>query len=1024
MRKLASVALVLIAAVTVYASDQGRAPGEKTVDGVRVIRAVAADEGVVLDGKLDEACWRKARPVTGFLGYNSPNKAGRQSFASVCYDDAYLYVGVKGLLPKGEKPVGKQRPHDEGALFADDVFEIMIDPGGSRTRYFQLVANAYGGTFDCARQVGGAHEDDAWNGDWKSAAHIDDGFYSLELAIPYHNLGITPRVGSTWGINVCRECKSPAELSSIAAGGAFNNADKFAVVTGLNVDFKKYLFRIGPSELAPDPSGPGPVAMTRMPVTNLSDRPRKIEIAMYRAGTDEVEKHVATLKPGQSFTCDLGQLPLRPFAAGRTDLYLVGAKPAAGKIVVSDANTGTVLALSLVKERVLCPAMDVRIDDPWKRDISPGGTNEISMTVATTLAQRLLDTCQLVVNIRPRGAGEVAATKTISSPGRSTEVRIAAARLPWGAYDATVAFQDQGGKAVASTTRQVTVLPGGEQHIAVLSNLVSELMNAKQRGLLGAKTIEFMNPRDGWCCFQVSGSARIRLDDGAEPIASGTPGGIGEAMRPLPAGRHAVHVEGKPEQLIVRAIPELIYCQYRANPHIAPHGPYDWKFLSKDVLPNCNTIIGGAYPEEMKQWRAAGKKWLTHVQVPGIGVEKGYKDMTAEGAYKHWAASPGYSHPMMDGMFADEFTGGDQDPVFPDFAKSILQLADDPKFKGRIFNGWCGLIHGSEAGKILVHAIHEAGGSHGYESYLAEQATEETARQFIQDNLIRTMKGWEASLPDSTKRAIVVLGYMSQPTESLNHYASANYKVYMDMQFEAMANDPALFGLFGIMEYLSSYCDEENVRWAGRLFRHYGIEGRTSRLTSDPYANAHIRNPEFYEGKAHWDIAEAAPGTVTVGDRNGYGWLLGIYPRTRLGDKFLLLKRRGDKPNKFSQEIRNLVPGRLYSLKMMTGDYEDLVGEKSNKYLHPVSIQLDNVDVLPGEKHAFQYPIPNCYAHVLGKFNANHTYWMNYHWRVFRARDATARLTVSDWKSDSGPGAPAGRQLMFNFIEIQPYLQP
>ncbi len=47
---------------------------------------------------------------------------------------------------------------------------------------------------------------------------------------------------------------------------------------------------------------------------------------------------------------------------------------------------------------------------------------------------------------------------------------------------------------------------------------------------------------------------------------------------------------------------------------------------------------------------------------------------------------------------------------------------------------------------------------------------------------------------------------------------------------------------------------------------------------------------------------------------------------------------------------------------------------------------------------------------------------MNYHWRVFRAKSATARLTVSDWKSAAEAGGPIGQELIFNFLELQPYL--
>ena len=48
---------------------------------------------------------------------------------------------------------------------------------------------------------------------------------------------------------------------------------------------------------------------------------------------------------------------------------------------------------------------------------------------------------------------------------------------------------------------------------------------------------------------------------------------------------------------------------------------------------------------------------------------------------------------------------------------------------------------------------------------------------------------------------------------------------------------------------------------------------------------------------------------------------------------------------------------------------------------------------------------------------------MNYHWRVFRAKGATAKLTVTDWQDDKQPGGPIGQELMFNSIEIQPYIE-
>ncbi|MEE3283284.1 MAG: hypothetical protein VX311_01790, partial [Planctomycetota bacterium] len=88
---------------------------------------------------------------------------------------------------------------------------------------------------------------------------------------------------------------------------------------------------------------------------------------------------------------------------------------------------------------------------------------------------------------------------------------------------------------------------------------------------------------------------------------------------------------------------------------------------------------------------------------------------------------------------------------------------------------------------------------------------------------------------------------------------------------------------------------------------------------------------------------------------------------------------------------------------------------------HAISIEIENVEILPGKKKAFQAIFPNHYARPVGEFRGGKSFYMNYHWRVFRAKQSSARLTVTDWKNDSTPGGPIGQELMFNFIEVQPY---
>ena len=215
MRGKCSVALAL----PVFILMCPAASGDEGSDA-RSIRAHRVAAPPKIDGRLDDACWRRAEPVTGFLTINSDRPAVYQSIGFVCFDDTHLYVAMECLMPKGAKPVGKSRPHD-GNVFSDEVVEIMIDPGRTQADYYQLAVNAHGSTFDCARLYGGSQEDDSWDGQWTAATHVGEDRWSVELALPYYSLGIRPDIGRTWGINLCREAKQPAEYSSTGQRGAF-----------------------------------------------------------------------------------------------------------------------------------------------------------------------------------------------------------------------------------------------------------------------------------------------------------------------------------------------------------------------------------------------------------------------------------------------------------------------------------------------------------------------------------------------------------------------------------------------------------------------------------------------------------------------------------------------------------------------------------------------------------------------------------------------------------------------------------
>ena len=135
-----------------------------------------------------------------------------------------------------------------------------------------------------------------------------------------------------------------------------------------------------------------------------------------------------------------------------------------------------------------------------------------------------------------------------------------------------------------------------------------------------------------------------------------------------------------------------------------------------------------------------------------------------------------------------------------------------------------------------------------------------------------------------------------------------------------------------------------------------------------------------------------------------------------IGDTFLWMKRSAKGPNSFSQTIKDLQPGKLYSMKMFSCDYQDLVNPRVRKKEEATgfigSVTLEGVEVDARKSFAEMYssnPEPKIPV------------WITYHWKVFRAKSVTATLRVSDWSSANDAGKTFGQEQTFNFFEIQPY---
>ena len=608
----------------------------------------------------------------------------------------------------------------------------------------------------------------------------------------------------------------------------------------------------------------------------------------------------------------------------------------------------------------------------------------------------------------------------------SAEAILRVGSLEPGRYEVSAVVRDRSGRPLADPVRVSLDWPRTAEPAKGpgrrLNNLVRELLNVKAPAA-GPHT--FVLPRDGYVLVRAARPLRTTLTprngDALGVDLVETPAGTVESMLFLRAGQYGVRT-AEPVDFVLRTVPELIYCKFLGNPQVTPYGPFDLPFLKRYVLSNVNCLVVGnpdASDEFLRAWREQGKRAIEEVYATPY-----FQKWDADKAYDYWAKQAGMTHPLLDGIIVDEFSAGDG-PVYDAMTASVRRLHAEPKYAARLYYPYCAPMHGARKSEEFIRAVMDTGSRFAIERYLPEQPTLSRARRFLDRMLVQDATAWSKSLPDAVRNMVVCFGhFISAPPESVNTNPSVDQKTYMDMQFNILANHPAFAGVFGIMEYTAGYADEECVRWASRLYRHYAIEGNTGMLSEQlgyTYALKHVENPDFDEATRGWTVKPAEPDSVTVGQYSGYSHLQGRYPQTNQGDTFLVTKRGAKAPNTISQTVRNLQPGRLYSLKLFTGDRGELLSGTSKKTEHAVSIGLENVDVV--EARCFRHVFANCYSHHAGRFDRENKYWMNLHQRLFRARSTTAELVICDWASPSDPGGPVGQQLMFNFVEVQPYFE-
>ncbi len=205
----AVVVLLALAPVAIHSQEAATSSVHPRTPPVAV--ASRRDGPITLDGKLDDAAWKAATPITKFI-QQQPHEglpATQATEIRILYDDQALYIGARVNDSIGAKGIRAPLARRDQLLDASgnngsfnslttDKIIVVLDPYHNHIDEAWFEVNPQGVKGD---QFDG---DPSWDPIWEAATHVDSLGWTAEMRIPFSQLRFSRDSVQTWGMEVWR----------------------------------------------------------------------------------------------------------------------------------------------------------------------------------------------------------------------------------------------------------------------------------------------------------------------------------------------------------------------------------------------------------------------------------------------------------------------------------------------------------------------------------------------------------------------------------------------------------------------------------------------------------------------------------------------------------------------------------------------------------------------------------------------------------------------------------------------------
>jgi len=209
------------AALTLDHKEKASANPQQTAAKLPIISAPP-----VIDGQLDDPCWGNAWKAPAFLT-SAGNPAEAATEAWLACDNNNIYVAFKCHEKDPSKLKNFKKAKSKMECYKPDSVEIFVAPGADNG-YLHIAVNPAG---DINEEWS---KGDGWVSGAETATARGDGFWTVELAIPFANMRKADS-SSAWSANLCRTRVSgdKTEYSSCAGTASFHDIEKYFKVSGI-----------------------------------------------------------------------------------------------------------------------------------------------------------------------------------------------------------------------------------------------------------------------------------------------------------------------------------------------------------------------------------------------------------------------------------------------------------------------------------------------------------------------------------------------------------------------------------------------------------------------------------------------------------------------------------------------------------------------------------------------------------------------------------------------------------------------